>query len=345
MLKLIRRFLWWLQGETLKLLTLAVLLLLAWGVFAPVGTLMWWFNQGSETLGFRRQPPKKLLDRTTAPQNPSSIDCYIVFLPGVGDFSADQLTPGEEFFLNRLVSSYPNCVAVSGVFPYSAANESLGGRRLLAPLWQAVERADGWLKNADVVIKIRNLWRFAISADERYGPVYNQGIANAIVDRMNAVHPIPTNRRQPLRIVLIGTSGGAQIALGAVPYLDEWLNSEITVLSIGGAFDGETGFDAAKQVYHLKGRQDWIENMGHVFPSRWGWTVGSPFNRAQREGRYTIRVTGPHEHDGDNGYFGQNLVGKSRTTYVELTLETVKQLPIWSAKHRIATGSDDRQQL
>jgi len=61
---------------------------------------------------------------------------------------------------------------------------------------------------ADVLIKIRNLWRFAISVDNRYGPIYNQGIATAIIDRMNAAYSIPLSQRQSFKIILIGTSGG-----------------------------------------------------------------------------------------------------------------------------------------
>lgn len=159
-----------LRGETFRLLLLAGLILLGWGTLAPVGTIVWWLSQSNESLGLKKEASERLPFRDRALSNtPSSaINCYIVFLPGVGDFSSNQLTPGEEQFLDRLVEQHPNCVAVRDVFPYSATNQDLNGERLLAPLWQAAERADGWLENADGLIKIRNLWRFAISADDRY---------------------------------------------------------------------------------------------------------------------------------------------------------------------------------
>jgi len=332
MLKFIQWLLLRLRSETLKLIVLAGVLLLAWGTLAPVGTLVWWLSQSAETLGLKKNQTKNLPsgDDSKTVAKPANINCYIIFLPGVGDFSANKLTPGEEFFLNRLQQLHPNCVVVSDVFPYSAANESLGGQRVLAPLWSAVENADGWLKNADIFIKIRNLWRFAISADERYGPVYNQGIATAVIDRMNAAYPI-SKSQQPLKLILIGTSGGVQVALGAASYLDEWLNADLTVVSVGGDFDGNTGFEAVNHMYHLQGRRDWVEDIARfVFASRWPLTVGSPFNQARYSGRYTVVVSGPHTHDGAEGYFGQAFVGESKTTYVELTLQQVKQLPIWS---------------
>lgn len=322
------------QSSTVKLLLLAGGVLLIWGTLSPIGTLTWWLRQGSE------RPARKENERSPKPTSkpfiqPSStpINCYIVYLPGVGDYSANQLTPGEEYFLNSLTKQHPHCVAVPDVFPYSASNESLGGQRILAPLWTAIEQADGWLKNADVLIKIRNLWRFALSADDRYGPVYNQGIATAIVDRMNAVHPIAQGQPRPIHIILVGTSGGVQVALGSASYLDRWLDAKITVVSVGGDFAGTTGFDAANRVYHLQGTEDWIEDLSAVvFPSRWRWTVGSPFNQARQQGRYMERTIGPHEHDGQRGYFGMTQIGDRPTTYVDLTLKAVNQLPIWSQK-------------
>lgn len=103
------------------------------------------------------------------------------------------------------------------------------------------------------------------------------------------------------------------------------------MLSIGGVFAGTDGFNTADHVYHLQGRRDWIEDIGSiVFPSRWPWTVGSPFNQARQQGYYTALITGPHAHDGPTGYFGKDLAKANGITYVDLTLQRVNQLPIWS---------------
>jgi pimeloyl-ACP methyl ester carboxylesterase len=309
--------------------------LLVWGVLAPVGTLTWWLSQSTEPLALRETKRQTNGRTPLKPLSTAKIDCYIVYLPGVGDYSANQLTAGEEFFLSQLTRQHPNCVAVPDVFPYSASNTSLGGQRTLAPVWTAIEQADGWLKNADVLIKIRNLWRFAISADDRYGQVYNQGIAIAVIDRMNAAHPIPPKPDQPLKVILVGTSGGAQVALGAASYLKQWLNPQLIVVSVGGDFGGKVGFESLDQIYHLQGSQDWIEDLSAwLFPSRWGIAVGSPFNQAKWQGRYSVRTIGPQKHDGDQGYFGLAPVANSQTTYVEITLQQVNQLPIWGTPQR-----------
>ena len=329
MLQLLAKIILWLRGGSLKLLTIAVLILLVWGTLSPVGTLIWWADEGVQLLGLKTNPKiTSISPNSSSISKSSQLNCYIVFLPGVGDFSANQLTSGEEVFLDSLVAAHPNCIAVSDVFPYSAANESLGGKRVLAPLWNFADRAQGWLAISNVVIKIRNLWRFAISADHRYGPIYNQGIATAIVERMTALQPIP----EKPQIILLGTSGGVQVALGAADYLKRDLEADIVVVSLGGVFAGTNGFKVSDRVYHLHGEFDWVENIGAVvFPSRWRWSVASPFNQARLQNRYTVASSGAHAHDGAEGYFGENLNNKG-VTYVDLTLQQVNQLPIWSAK-------------
>lgn len=328
MLKLIGQILLWLRGGSLKLLVIAGLILLAWGVLAPVGTLVWWVQQGAKFAGFRKESPALPEGDRPASAPTASVNCYIVFLTGVGDFSANQLTLGEELFLNRLIQAHPNCIAVRDVFPYSAANESLGGSRFLAPLWEFAQEADGWLENLDILIKIRNLWRFAISLDDRYGIVYNQGLASAIIDRMSAESPIPESS-EPVTIILIGTSGGAQVALGASQYLDQWLDAEILLISVGGVFSGTDGFNSVEQMYHLRGRRDWVEDLGKIlFASRWPWTVGSPFNRAKRQGDYTSLVIGSQTHDGNEGYFGL-APQPDGTIPLDATVQAVNQLPLW----------------
>jgi hypothetical protein len=52
-----------------------------------------------------------------------------------------------------------------------------------------------WNTLRNVLVQVRNLWRFAISADDRYDPVYNLSIAHTIVDRMNAAYPIAQSDR------------------------------------------------------------------------------------------------------------------------------------------------------
>ena len=94
----------WLRSGSLRLLVLAGIILLIWGMFSPVGTLVWWLSQEVESLGLKQKPDKRLRlgSNSNSQAQSAKINCYIVFLTGVGDFSANQLLPGEEIFLNRL---------------------------------------------------------------------------------------------------------------------------------------------------------------------------------------------------------------------------------------------------
>lgn len=320
------------RGDTLKLLSIGAGLLLVWGTVAPIGTLVWWLRLGAEDMGLK--PFDLSADSDAVPPPPATrsreIDCYIIYLPGVGDASANELTPGEELFLSRLQERYPTCATVGDVFPYSVVNRDVVGERFIAPFWRAVKQGKGWFKNTQFLIQIRNLWRFALSADDRYGPVYNRGIAAAILYRMDRAYPLSRVSRRPIRLILTGTSGGVQVTLGALPYLRKSLQTEPVVVSLGGAFDGEAGFDDAKHVYHLYGQRDWVDDVpAVVFASRWPWAITSPFNRARQKGRYTAIDSGFHTHDGDEGYFGTARANPQKR-YVDLTVEQVERLPIWS---------------
>ena len=55
----------------------------------------------------------------------------------------------------------------------------------------------------------------------------------------------------------------------------------------------------------------------------------SPFNQARLQGRYAAALSGPHKHDGDEGYFGENLAADGKK-YVDITLDKINQLPVWS---------------
>lgn len=67
---------------------------------------------------------------------------------------------------------------------------------------------------------------------------------------MNAAHPI-TRSNRPINLILISTSGGTQVALGTTAHLNEWINARLTVVSLGGRFDGRAEFNHANHVYHL----------------------------------------------------------------------------------------------
>jgi hypothetical protein len=317
-------------GDTARLMGSLGLFFMVWGTIAPVSTLSWWFGEGGSDLEERLDELQEAQQENSDAEAPRR--CYVVFLAGVGNTSDQALADGETELLDELEAAHPSCVVVREVFPYSASTANIGGQALFDWLWEVDQSSDTGLPLARIILRTRNLWRVAISADGRYGEIYNQGIAVTILEQMNEAQPLPNNGtgEEPLRLILMGTSGGAQVALGAAPWLKETLLSDITVVSFGGVFDGTDGFKSSDRVFHLRGEADWTENIGGIlFPSRWPWTFASPFNRARQDGRYQGLSIGPHEHDGDRGYFGLTEIENSGQSYLSLTIETVNALPIW----------------
>lgn len=310
-------------GDTGKLMAALGLFFVAWGTIAPISTLSWWLQDGDGLASDRPDLPEDWIATNDGPL------CYLVFLTGVGDVSGEDLAPGEAGFLDAIETEIPHCPVVRDVFPYSAASSNIGGQPIFRGLWDLSEQLGGD-SPVRLVLQMRNLWRVALSADNRYGRAYNRGTAATIIERMAATKPLPLETEDPFHLVLVGTSGGAQVALGAAPYLAEWLPTEISVVSFGGVFEGRDGFNAAQRVYHIHGEQDWVDNIGALFPSRWRWTWGSPFNQARRAERYQARSSGPHDHDGDRGYFGQSsLPDDDSTTYLDLSIQVFQSLSLW----------------
>jgi len=77
-----------------------------------------------------------------------------------------------------------------------------------------------------------------------------------------------------------------------------------------GVFAGRDGFNVAERVYHLRGRRDWVEDIGSIVSHRAGLRrlalrLIKPVYKV-----IIALISGPHDHDGSTGYFGKKLVNK-----------------------------------
>ena len=78
---------------------------------------------------------------------------------------------------------FPETVFISDLFPYSVNNLPLTAQPLFASLWRwALRRKMNGPALAGYLINLRNIWQLMISADKRYGPMYNQAVAEIIVN-------------------------------------------------------------------------------------------------------------------------------------------------------------------
>ena len=223
------------------LLTGVVILLVISAVLAPLESLTWyagWQTKADEPdpeAGGADQAPRAPI----APAPPA--DHYLVYLSGIGAISGASVPDEEAPFIQGLMERLPRTRLVADVFPYAMANRSLNGQRFFAGVWRWIERlrlTRSRLALMTYLVNLRNTFQVAVSADRRYGPVYNLGVAQVIrVELVEAGYPL--GRGVP--VTILGWSGGGQIAVGAAAFLRTLLGAPIYVISLGGLLADDPG--------------------------------------------------------------------------------------------------------
>lgn len=288
-----------------------------WAALSPFEVMGWWAGWFGDEIYQDEIPPDGLL-RTVPPNR----DSYIVYMSGVGRVGGETFLEQEKDFLRRLAQVLPQSVIIDDIFPYSVNNLALTGQPFFARVWRwALDRKVNGPKLMGYLINIRNIWQLMISADKRYGPMFNQGIAEVIFHGLSR-YEYDANSQTP--VFLVSHSGSAQIALGATRYLREWITGPVYVLMLGGIFSSDPGLVAAEHVYHIYGKLDGLHNFSLLAPGRWSWMPASDWNRARRQGRVTLVDVGPIGHTGVTGYLDRMSELPDGTTYLERTVQVIK---------------------
>lgn len=310
---------------TIALVAIGALLLM--GALAPLETLGWWAGWYGDPIDEQQLNPERASDDEDDLDEPSTsnarldVDPWVVFLTGVHAVGTHSYARSEVELITGLRRSLPHAKVVE-VFPYSVTNRALTADRAFAWLWR---RALGWkvdehslIQLAGFIINMRNLWQVLVSADRRYGPMYNRGSAELIVRslRRRGLPTVPGRR-----IVLVGYSGGAQIAAGAAPFIKARTGAKLTVVSLGGMISADPGLLAADHVLHLYGRRDQLQRLVSVFfPGRWRALGWSPWNQARARGTLREIAISPCDHTGVEGYLDHHARVADGRSYFEVTL-------------------------
>lgn len=291
----------------------AVALFLVTSAVAPLEALGWWAGWRG---GGRRE-------EEAGDGEPSEARHFVVYLSGISALAGDLVAPEETRFLDRLQARLPGSAVVRDVFPYSVTNTGLNGQRALAWFWTHLQgirlRRRGALSG--LLINLRNAFQVAVSADRRYGPIYNFGVAEEI---LGALRRAGYRAGSGVPVTLLGWSGGAQIALGATPFLTRALDARISLVSIGGVMAADPGLDRIHHLWHLMGSRDRVQHLGFLAsPGRWPVAVGSPWNRAFLDGRISEVPMGPMEHRYPGNYFDEESRRPDGASHADHTLDTV----------------------
>lgn len=301
------------------LLWLAVALLIVTAALSPIETLSWWAGWTDEELDedTPKHPPLTSLHK--------SQQTFVVYLSGVGSMTGRVAIPRERYFIKALRKALPDATVVADVFPYSPAGlPLLSSPRVFDRLWRRIQmtRLKGRRALFAALINIRNIFQVMVSADHRYGPIFGQGAASVIeTSLLNAGYQRGSNAQ----VIIIGYSGGAQVAIGAAGFLKARLGATIDIISVGGVMASDPGLHFVRRLYHLYGDNDHIQRIGAImFPERWSAMAHSEWNKAKRERRIIMTKMDNMIHAGPRGYFG--LPKQSGVSNADRTLKAVVQI-------------------
>ena len=319
---------WWIrsyafvQNQILNLLIdggriIGIALVLA-GLLAPFEALGWWagwYDRDRHTTALSTSNSDSIALSATSTRQ------YIVYLDGIGK-SSFKYSFRVEKFLQQLEQSLPtdDYILIKDIIPYSVFNLPLTIDRPLASVWQWIERRT----KLGVLILLRNMFQVAVSVDTRYGPIYNRGTAQIIIDRLLSCGYQPGSGAL---ITLIGYSGGGQISLGAVPYLKKVLAAPIEVISLAGVISGNTEVPMLEHLYHLVGEKDRVANLTpYLFPKRWSLLSWSNWNLAKSRGEISFISLGRVGHDSVNGPLDEDAVLADGYNHLEKTLGIILRI-------------------
>ena len=309
-------------GLAIDLISVGLLLLLVSAFFAPLEALGWWAGWFGDEL----RPPSSVGALASPVGTEQPVRRWVVYLDGIGQASMQALPEGEDF-LRQLDERLPADIAiVRGIMPYSVVNQPLTEGRWLGQFWRWVDRLRIRHPQAllGAVINLRNILVVAVSADQRYGPIFNQGMAQVITDSLLANGYGPGSGTP---VTLLGFSGGGQISLGALPHLRRVLQAPVEVISLGGVFAGSNQILAAEHLFHLVGERDRVERLGPVaFPGRWRLQPLSYWNRARRRGKVSLISLGPVGHELPGGILDAKALLSDGRSHLRQTIDLVSAI-------------------
>ncbi len=295
----------------------ALLALLLAGALAPLEALGWWAGW------FGRRPEDRPEPRRADSGGPPPRS-FVVFLSGIHSVTGRAFARREVVLLRRLRERLEG-VRVLEVFPYSVTNRALTGQRAFGGFWRWALRMKlsrrALANTAGMVINLRNLWQVAVSADRRYGPIYNHGSAELITEALLTGGYVPDSGTP---VTLIGYSGGGQIALGSSSYLADILGAPVTVVSLGGVMASDPAALEVDHLWHLYGTRDAVQRLALIlFAGRWPLLRYSPWNQARARGLLTPVCLGSMAHTGAAGYLSTTARLEDGRTHLQATVDAI----------------------
>ncbi len=252
---------------------------------------------------------------------------FLVYLDGIHQ-SEENHPPRVQGFLNCLESEIANdALLVKGIEAYTITNVGLRAASYSRWFWQWLfslqeHHPNGFVRFlCSFCVQANNVIKVGISSDRRYGPVMNYELALKIARRLEQLHFHPSRAS---RVILVGYSGGAEMAIGTASILQKLCCSPVQVITVCGVFSGNAALESIKDVAMVVGSKDPVAAFGRLaYPGRLSLLPLTNWNRWQRSHslhRYQIEGM---SHNGSSGPFSEAFRQK---VVAEICLELERSL-------------------
>ena len=232
---------------------------------------------------------------------------YVVYLDGIHQ-SEESHPPRVSDFLGCLEESIAeDTMLVKGIEAYTITNAGLRSTTFAGWLWQRLFALQEHHPNGLVrficafCVQANNVIKVGISSDRRYGPVMNYELALKIARRLDAIGFRP---HQASRIILVGYSGGGEMAIGTAEILQQLCRVRVQVITICGVFSGNGELESVNDVAMVVGSQDPVAALGRIaYPGRLSFLPLSNWNCWQRHHSLQRYMIEGMSHNGSSGPF------------------------------------------
>ena len=245
------------------------------------------------------------------PDSPSISEhrCFVVYLDGIHQLERDH-PPRVSAFLGLLDQQLnPATRLVKGLEAYTVLPVALAQDIGSAWFWRRLfalqeEHPNGLIQLlAAVLVQANNVIKVGISSDHRYGPIMNYELSLKIALRLGEVGFRPD---QGQRVVLVGYSGGAEMAMGVADYLRRICRSPVSIVSFCGVFSGNQLLNQLSKITMIIGSRDPVAAFGRIaYPGRSPLLPLSNWNRALKHSCIERREIDGMNHNGLRGPFAE----------------------------------------
>ena len=237
--------------------------------------------------------------------------CYLVYLDGIHQSERDH-PPRVSLFLNALDARLPpNTVLLKGLHAYTVTPARLADDNGSSWFWRRLfaiheHHPNRWMAFLSAfLVQANNVIKVGISSDRRYGPILNYELALKVCLSLSELGFTPGPEHN---VVLLGYSGGAEMALGMAEYLRRLCRCPVGVITFCGVFGGNQLLHSVQRISTVIGSRDPVAAFGQVaYPGRSPLLPLSNWNRARSRGQVHRELIAGMKHNGLHGPFSDRF--------------------------------------